>query len=219
MGIGPGMKRYQHIIWDWNGTLLDDVALCVEVMNGMLNRRGMRPIDAAGYRELFGFPVRGYYQRLGFDFGVESFEQLAVEYCDEYDARVHECDLHRGAVSVIGALGQAASAQSILSSCEQRALDRALCSFGLDGHFQDIIGQSDRYAAGKVETGRALIRRSGITESGTVLVGDTLHDHEVAQALGIDCILVAHGHHSRRRLAAAHPAVIESLEPIGSITA
>ena len=74
--------RYEHVIWDWNGTLFDDTPLCVEIMGGMLAKRGLAPLDEGRYREVFTFPVRDYYARLGFDFGRESFADLAVEFHD-----------------------------------------------------------------------------------------------------------------------------------------
>jgi len=213
------VNRYEHVIWDWNGTLLNDVALCLDVMNGMLRRRTMREIDSASYREVFDFPVRDYYRRLGFDFAAEPFEQLAIEYCEEYDSRVSECVLHRDAVRVINAIGTGAAVQSVLSSCEQRALETALGGFDLFGRFEQVIGQSNRHATGKLEAGRALIQDSRIAVSSTVLIGDTLHDYEVARDLGVACILVANGHHSRRRLEAVHKPVVDAPGLIASVMA
>src|SRR5690606_8742813 len=91
------MGRYAHVIWDWNGTLLDDVALCLDIMNRMLDQRGMRRIEPVRYRQIFDFPVQLYYSQLGFDFDAEPFEDLAASYCDQYDARVIECALQHNA--------------------------------------------------------------------------------------------------------------------------
>jgi phosphoglycolate phosphatase len=208
------MARYQHIIWDWNGTLLDDIELCIDVMNGMLRAREMPQIDTQTYREIFDFPVTNYYQALGFDFTIEPFEVLANSYCDTYDRRVPESSLQAGVASALGLLAESLPRQSILSSCEQVALTGAIESFGLAGRFAEVIGQSNRYASGKMQAGRALISSSRIPRSRTVLVGDTLHDHEVAQALEIDCILVANGHHSRQRLETVCDLVVDSLDTV-----
>ena len=56
-------SKYKHIIWDWNGTLLDDAWLCVDVINGVLSRRNMSTISLRQYQELFNFPVIDYYVR------------------------------------------------------------------------------------------------------------------------------------------------------------
>ena len=68
------LTRYSHILWDWNGTLLDDAWLCVDVMNSMLTERKLQPLTLQRYRDIFSFPVKDYYLLLGFDFEKEPFE-------------------------------------------------------------------------------------------------------------------------------------------------
>ena len=87
------LSKYKHIIWDWNGTLVDDVWLVVEIINKMLKKRHLPGIDSKKYREMFDFPVTKYYLKLGFDFSKESFEKLAVEFISEYYERFKECKL------------------------------------------------------------------------------------------------------------------------------
>ena len=212
------MRRYDHIIWDWNGTLLNDVHLCVDVINGMLRHRGMRQIDAVTYQDIFDFPVQTYYQRLGFDFMAEPFEQLATEYCAQYETRVKECKLHPDAVSILDGMSKQGVTQSVLSASEQGWLSDALRDFEIAGFFKEVAGLSDRYATGKTGTGRALVERIGIDPSRTLLVGDTVHDRDVAAELGVACVLIAHGHHSRPRLEAVHHQVAETLEIIATLT-
>ena len=59
---------YRCIVWDWNGTLLNDVQAAFSAMNAMLSRRGLPLMESlAQYRELFTFPVRQYYAAAGLD--------------------------------------------------------------------------------------------------------------------------------------------------------
>ena len=178
----------------------------------MLDSRRLPQIDICRYREIFDFPVLGYYQKLGFDFEAEPFETLAHLFCDTYDRRVAECKLQDGVRTALGHFSEQGGMQSILSSSEQSALDNAILEFGLDGEFSKVVGRSDRYAAGKYEAGSVLMAASGIPANRTVLIGDTLHDHEVAQALGVDTILVTVGHHSSDKLKTAGSRVVDSLE-------
>lgn len=208
--------RYRHVIWDWNGTLLDDVVLCVDVMNAMLRARGMPEVATEVYRESFDFPVRDYYRKLGFDFVAEPYEALAEEYISAYNARVPECTLHPEVTRILEAVSRQGAEQYLLSAHEQRALVQALEFFGIAGWFREVVGQSDNHAAGKIAAGRSLIERLDLDRSGAVLIGDTVHDHEVASALGIDCILVCHGHHSRTRLAAVHDRLLDTLAALGA---
>ena len=75
---------YKHIIWDWNGTLLDDAWLFVDIMNNVLKGRNMNTINLEKYRDIFGFPIENYYKRLGFDILKEPFEILGLEFIKEY---------------------------------------------------------------------------------------------------------------------------------------
>ena len=109
-------RRYDHVIWDWNGTLLDDVDLVVDIMNGLLAPRGLRPLDVPRYHEVFTFPVRDYYERLGFDFAREPFEELAIEFITGYSARWPEADLRSGARRGIDELARRGLGQSVLSA-------------------------------------------------------------------------------------------------------
>ena len=82
------------ILWDWNGTLLDDVALCVDALNRLLERHGYtQRYDLASYREIFGFPIVDYYRRAGFDFAKDSFEDLAESYMADYIPASAACPL------------------------------------------------------------------------------------------------------------------------------
>ena len=88
----------KYIVWDWNGTLLDDVPASVAVMDRLLHRRGLPGLGGIErYREIFTFPVREYYQAAGLDFEKEPFEALAVEYIEEYNQRALDCGLRAGA--------------------------------------------------------------------------------------------------------------------------
>ena len=79
--------NYNHIIWDWNGTLLNDNWLCVDVINTLLKKRGMPLTTLNTYKEIFVFPVIEYYHKLGFEFTDESFEEVQVKRsCDDEDS-------------------------------------------------------------------------------------------------------------------------------------
>ena len=80
-------SQYKHIIWDWNGTLLDDAWLFVDIMNGVLENRNMDTITVEKYRKIFGFPVEEYYKKLGFDLEKESFYESGLEFIRAYEKR------------------------------------------------------------------------------------------------------------------------------------
>lgn len=208
------LNAYSHIIWDWNGTLFDDVWLCVDIMTGMLGRRNLPPLSRERYHELFDFPVRTYYQRLGFDFQAELFEDVSSEFITNYEKRRPECQLKQSAKAVLDFIGNSGISQSILSAREHRALQNDVAFYGLPDYFNEVRGIADHHAHGKIDTGRKLIDDIGEHPGGVLMIGDTAHDADVAQALGIDCCLVADGHHPRRRLEKTGRRVVSSLNQL-----
>lgn len=206
--------NYDHVIWDWNGTLLDDSMLCVEIMNGMLEQRAMPTITLTRYRETFTFPVREYYVQSGFDLEEESFEDLSVQFISTYESRRLECGLQSGAHQVLEHVRSSGRSQSILSAYEHRTLVQLIHKLELDHYFERLVGLDNIYAGGKVEQGRRLVEDLPHETDRVILVGDTLHDAEVAHDLGIDCILVEHGHQTRERLAASGAPVVATLDDL-----
>ncbi len=206
--------KYSHIIWDWNGTLLNDVAWCVEQMNKMLLSRNKRTIDSLDeYRKIFSFPVIDYYRNVGFDFAEEPFEALAGEYIRLYhESKSPSFRLYENTGRVLEHITARGISQVILSASDQAHLDQQISAFRLAGYFKDVLGMPDIYAKGKIDIGKKYIAKAEIGRA--VMIGDTTHDFEVSQALGIDCLLVAQGHQSGEILSSCGVPVLYSLEEV-----
>ena len=207
----PLHDQYDHIIWDWNGTLLDDIALCVQVNNELLRTHGLPELTVKRYQRLFGFPIRDYYKALGFDFDATPFEDLAEHYVSVYEAEAKHTSLHQGVTKMLSAVKAGGKTQSVLTAANESHVHDMMDHFSLWEFFDHVYGICDRFAASKIERGHDLIAHSGIAADRTLLVGDTDHDHEVGEALGTNVLLVAHGHQSLERLRALHHNVRETL--------
>lgn len=210
--MNPNFAKYKHIIWDWNGTLLDDAWLCVEILNGMLGRRGMKATTLCRYQEQFDFPVINYYVKLGFDFEKESFDDVAREYIITYESAYHKCRLRDGAVDIIKRFKARGILQSVLSASQRSSLIRALELFGLKSFFENIAGLEDYYARSKADAAKKLLKDISACGKEILLIGDTTHDYEVAGMLGADCLLLPAGHQSEQRLLACGAKVCDSFE-------
>jgi len=194
--------RHRHVIWDWNGTLLDDAWLCVEILNGLMREAGLQPLTVEDYRADFSFPVIGFYERRGFNFRTHSFDDVSKRYITEYNRRRYECQLQRGAHDALARLRAAGIEQSVLSAYREDTLREAVTHYGLAEYFTRLSGLDNIRADGKLARGRAHLRDIALHEAPhtVVLIGDTAHDHEVAEALGADCLLLHHGHMLPERL-------------------
>lgn len=211
------MSPYRHVVWDWNGTLMDDAWLCVEITNGLLLSRGLAGINPERYAEVFGFPLRAYCQRIGFDLECESFESISDEFHAIYDRRRLECDLRSGARDLLAGIVFAGLGQSVLSAYGQSPLEELVAYYNLAPHFNQVAGLDNCYGEGKIERGHRHLREIGVAPDEVLLVGDTLHDAEVAHAMGAACVLLPSGHQHRLRLATAEVEIVTDLPQIADL--
>ncbi len=202
--------RWQSVIWDFNGTLVDDCALAVEVINVQLARRRLAPLSLDEYRRVFGFPLADYHRKLGFDLSVETMSGLADEFHEAYLLGLPSCRLHAGVRELLERLEAGGVRQFVLSAMEETTLRDALRRLGIAGRFEAIYGLDHRMADSKIVRGRDLLARFRLSASETLLIGDTDHDVDVARDLGTSAVLVARGHQSVERLRALGVPVYES---------
>ncbi|OGU76217.1 MAG: phosphatase [Ignavibacteria bacterium RBG_16_34_14] len=203
--------QYKHIIWDWNGTLLNDVGLCVDIINGVLSKRNLNSLSLEKYREIFTFPIKNYYIKAGFDFSQYSFEVVGQEWMSEYERRRTECPLHSGVEETLLLLKTKNIEQSILSAYPHNTLIEIISHFNLNDFFSYIIGLDNIYATSKVELGKDLMKKIGNGYGKVLLIGDTEHDRDVAAEIGTDCVLIANGHQSKEKLLECKVPVYNSL--------
>lgn len=207
------------VIWDWNGTLLNDLSLCISSINLLLGKRKLPLLNKALYQEVFSFPVKDYYTAIGFDFDTEDFSGPAHEFIELYEAGVEKCLLHPAAIRVLTYFREKGCRQFVLSAMHQDMLERTLKLNGIDHYFDGIAGLNDHYAVSKEERGKWLLKEFNIERENSWLIGDTNHDFEVAKAMGVNCILIADGHQSETRLKSTGALVLGNLYDIMKVNA
>ena len=204
--------KYSHIIWDWNGTLLNDVDRCLHAINILLKRRNLPQLsDTNAYRSVFCFPVIEYYRHVGFDLDNEPFAAIAAEYMELYHGNaMGPIVLYDHVENVLKRIKEAHIIQTVLSASHIDHLLSQIGMFPIAPFFSEILGITDIYAAGKMDIGKAYMNR--IQPKKALMIGDTVHDYEVAQALGIDCLLIAQGHQSHATLSACPVPVVSDIQ-------
>ncbi len=204
------LANFDHVIWDWNGTLLNDIEHAVKTVNALLKKRNLPLLTRESYKENFHFPIRSYYECIGFDLEQESFELLCEEFVGLFMNGVLDCPLVPGAYDLLKNVKASGKTQSILSASDQENLDRMIRHFALTDHVDHVYGIADKFAASKLYRGQELLSVANIDKKKTVLVGDTDHDLEVGTALGINVILVGHGHQNSSKLRSLHSHVVDN---------
>jgi phosphoglycolate phosphatase len=192
--------NYDNIIWDWNGTLLNDIQLTIDIVNKMLPAHGDTQLNLKTYRSIFGFPILDYYKNLGFNFELESFDDLTKQFIQQYNGAVRQFKLHNEALVVLNHFKTHGKNQCILTAAFKKDVIELLDHYELTSYFSAIEGLDNYKAASKVERGKALLNDNQLNPETCIMFGDTMHDFEVAKAIGIDCKLIANGHQSKERL-------------------
>ena len=212
------MADTKVVLWDWNGTLLDDRDFTLQCLNALLEQFGYaQRYDIAEYLELFDFPIEEYYIKAGFDFARHPYPMLAERFMEMYNPVSAACVPMNDAVQTLEAVGSRGIRQVILSATRRDTLHRQVAARQLTRYFDELLGLGDIFGKSKVQAGRDWMARTGIDPATAVMIGDTLHDAEVAAAMGARCILVTTGHQSRRRLEATGCPVVDTLGEIPAL--
>ncbi len=201
------LQDKSHIIWDWNGTILDDVEICIAIISEVLVEHGLSPISISEYRSKFHFPIHSYYQSIGLNPERVEFAYVTKRFIKAYEERLPGASLYRGAREVLELLSNMGKTQSVLSAAHEHDLRRLLASHGLDKYFTQVSGLTNHDADSKVGRGLQHIKALNIPREDIILIGDTDHDLEVAEALGIDAILLDNGHQCGDHLRKKHHRV------------
>jgi phosphoglycolate phosphatase-like HAD superfamily hydrolase len=202
----------EHLVWDWNGTLLNDVDLVVSATNRVFATLGGRPVTVEEHRLHFRRPVADFYASvLGRAVDAEEFDRLDAIFHDAYRAGLTTCALADDAVA---AMRSWEGTQSLLSMWFHEDLVPAVTSFGLDGRFTRVdgvrltVGGDRAYKSGHLA---AHLDSLGVHGRETVLIGDSIDDADAAESVGAVCVLYSGGFTHRDRLRASGRPVADTL--------
>ncbi len=199
-----------NIIWDWNGTLVNDVDLCVSLLAKEMKGHHLEPISKEHHQNQFSFPIVDYYRKIGFKFSDDEFKEMSIKFSAKLSEGIFRCELFEGAKSLLVELKSKGIRHAVLSATPEEFLIKQVKHFNIYEIFELIYGLPDRYAASKVNRGRQLMEVANFKPDQTILVGDTEHDLDVGQALGVEVLLLAQGHQSYDRLKNRHHQVLNS---------
>lgn len=200
------------VVWDWNGTLLDDVGVCITTINTLLNRHGYAKLSGIDeYREKFCFPIVQYYRNVGIDFDRTPFDEMAAEFMEIYHPLSAHCKLQPDSICTLQTLKQVGKHQVLLSASMRQHLVLQTARYPLVPYFDHLLGIEDIYAQSKLALAQKFVAASNDDPAEILFIGDSVHDAEVASGCGCSCVLFSGGHQSRRKLEATGCTVIDHL--------
>ena len=194
--------KYTYCIWDFNGTIFDDVGASISAVNTLLSERGLKTLDSKDkYQEVLDFPIIDYYRRIGFDFDKEPYEVIAPLWVDLYLENSKKSGLFGDVISSLDFFEARGIKQSVLSASEKNMLTGQLRDLGIYDRFEEIMGIDNIYAEYKIALAKDWKQRHEGERA--LFIGDTTHDYETAEVLGADCYLISAGHQPEYKLRAA----------------
>jgi len=197
----------KYIFWDFNGTILDDAKLCYNILNEMLREEDRPLVTFDEYLKIFTFPVKDYYA-IVYDLNKTSFEELAHRFIKRYQPRSLSCHLHDDVVDTIKYYESKGYINVLLSASEETNLIEQLKHFKIDHLFKHILGTKNIYAKTKHDVAKKFLQTHHINPLDVTMIGDTLHDAEIAEDLGCHIIIYTKGHQ--------HPSRFEKYQKIES---
>ena len=204
----------EHILWDWNGTLLDDVSLCVDATNYLLDNYNLPLIDKHFYQDNFDFPVTEFYKKLGLDV-KNNFDFCCTTWNEHYFKNFCvSLPIRQETFLVLKEFSKISIKQSIVSACEYNYLIRGLEKVEIKNYFEFIYGNKVFELNGKLEIAKKAFKKLNLAKEKVLIVGDTEHDYFIAKNLGIRCIILTTGHISLRRIAKLNVPQASNLQEV-----
>ena len=192
--------QYTDIIWDWNGTLVDDVAASVDCVNDIFTQYNMPHTTVEEYLSVITPSLEDYYGRY-FDMTRHTMTELLSLFQKYYSQRADRLKLMNGAIDALHRLKIMGKRQYIVSSFEQSALENSVDMLGVRQYFDIISGCDDIHCGSKSERARRIVQSA----EKAVLLGDSICDYITATEAGCDCILIASGHQQKSDLLSCKP--------------
>ncbi|HEY6635468.1 MAG TPA: HAD family hydrolase [Acidimicrobiia bacterium] len=210
--MSRGLSPTRHVVWDWNGTLLDDLPIVVKAVNAAIHQFGELPITPDDYRDHYTRPVRHFYEALmGRAIDDEEWLRLDTGFHESYFRLAATVDLVADARPALDLVDAAGWTQSLLSMSPQNWLLGVVDRLGLTHRFTRIDGLSGPGGGLKADYLAAHLQRLGLDGAQVVVIGDTPDDVAAGRHAGARQVLYHGGSHHLDRLHAEDVPVAESL--------
>ncbi|MEV8309452.1 HAD family hydrolase [Streptomyces flavidovirens] len=208
-----GKHTTTHLVWDWNGTLLDDISAVIGATNAAFAEIGIEPITLARYRELYCVPIPRFYERLMGRLPTDA-EWLVMDeaFHRHYTELRVVCALAHGVEELLVEWQSAGRSQSLLSMYGHEQLLPVVRQYGIERHFVRVDGRTGPSGGSKAaHMARHVAALGGVTTERVVVIGDAVDDAVAAAHVGARAVLYTGGSHSRASLEPAGVPVVDTL--------
>lgn len=198
-------KRYELIVFDWDGTLMDSAAAIVAAIQAACRDLAIEPPSDERARHIIGLGLHDALRGVLPDLDPARYPEVANRYRHHYLACDHELELFAGAFEMIEALGEAGFMLAVATGKSRPGLLRALAGSGLERFFHATRCADECHSKPHPQMLLELMDEFAVAPERTLMIGDTTHDLLMAKNAGVPALAVAYGAHPREVLEAEAP--------------
>jgi phosphoglycolate phosphatase len=198
-------KRFDLIIFDWDGTLMDSAALIADSVQAAARDLGLAVPSEERARYIIGLGLVDALRYAMPELKPDRYEEAADRYRHHYLSRDHQLSLFEGAEDLIAELAQAERFLAVATGKSRVGLDRALTESGLGSYFHASRCADECHSKPHPQMIDELMSEFGVAAEQTLMIGDTIHDLQMARNAGVASLAVCYGAHPRRQLEAETP--------------
>jgi phosphoglycolate phosphatase len=202
-------RRFELLVFDWDGTLLDSAAAIVEAITAACRDLGLPPPPAERARHVIGMGLHDALRHALPELPESRYPQLVERYRHHYLARDHELQLFAGAAELIAELSAAGFLLAVATGKSRLGLERALRHSGLGPFFHASRCADECFSKPHPQMLDELLDELAVAGERSLMIGDTTHDLQMARNAGVAALAVAYG---------AHPvAALDAMQPLACV--
>jgi phosphoglycolate phosphatase len=206
--LGNMVKRYDLLVFDWDGTVMDSTAVIAGSIQAACRDLGLPvPSDEAA-RHVIGMGLAGALRHAVPDAPEPMVEPLVERYRHHFLARDETIPLFAGARELIAELHGAGRWLAVATGKSRNGLNRAMQATGMQSYFQATRTADETFSKPHPAMLLEIMDELGIAPERTLMVGDTTHDLQMARNAGVDAVGMTHGAHPEDQLRALQPLAL-----------
>ncbi|MBS3935013.1 MAG: HAD-IA family hydrolase [Sulfuritalea sp.] len=195
------MKRYELIVFDWDGTLMDSTAMIVRSVEAAALDLGLAPPPEERARYIIGLGLADALRHALPGLPEERYPALVERYRHHYLSRDHELELFPGAAELVRTLAGRGHLLGVATGKSRPGLERALGRSGLGDLFHDTRCADECHSKPHPQMLEELMAALAVAPEQTLMIGDTTHDLRMARNAGVAAVAVGYGAHAPAALA------------------
>jgi phosphoglycolate phosphatase len=197
----PGLpKRFELIVFDWDGTLMDSAGAIVASLQGACSDLGLPVPSEEGARYVIGLGLRDAMAHILPDVEPSIYPSISERYRDHFLRHDPDTTLFAGAAELVASLHEAGFLLAVATGKGRRGLERSLAATGLKRYFHATRCADEGFSKPHPGMLEALMEELGMVPEKALMIGDTTHDMEMARAAGVASLGVAYGAHGKAAL-------------------